>query len=189
MCLDIDRRPWVLLRPQPLLTTRSGNVFIIVDEMDWYRKTPGGRRSLALCLLIVCALSTVGQAQSVETNDTKEAWSGLTTSCSSPDAKNTSVSCYGVRIVRKIVQQLLEKSSKEPNIEIFDGVSLVEVPGAGPSRKGRLMKGYGGMMQFFEGRELRIKLPSFLPQNIESALQESLPVDQGCWMICWGWLR
>lgn len=80
------------------------------------------------------------------------------------------------------MQQLLEKSNKEPNIEIFDGVSLVEVPGAGPIRKGRFMKGFGNMgtlMQFLEGRELRIKLPSFLPQNIESALQESLPADQG----------
>ncbi|XP_033300359.1 uncharacterized protein LOC117233956 [Bombus vosnesenskii] len=139
------------------------------------------RRCLALCLLIVCLLSTTKQAYSADANDTKDSFSGFATDCSTTDSKNVSVSCYGVRIVRKIMQQLLEKSSKEPNIEIFDGVSLVEVPGTGPIRKGRFMKGFGNMgtlMQFLEGRELRIKLPSFLPQNIESALQESLPADQ-----------
>ncbi|XP_068978367.1 uncharacterized protein [Bombus flavifrons] len=139
------------------------------------------RRCLALCLLIVCLLSTTKQAYSADANDTKDSSSGFATDCSTTDSKNVSVSCYGVRIVRKIMQQLLEKSSKEPNIEIFDGVSLVEVPGTGPIRKGRFMKGFGNMgtlMQFLEGRELRIKLPSFLPQNIESALQESLPADQ-----------
>ncbi|XP_076759071.1 uncharacterized protein LOC143428233 [Xylocopa sonorina] len=151
--------------------------------MDWDAAFRGGgqRRSFALCFLIVCVLSTANQVYTADANDTDDAWSGISASCSNADAANASVSCYGVRIVRKIVQQLLEKSSKEPNIEIFDGVSLVEVPGTEPFRKGRLMKGFGGMgtlMQFLEGRELRIKLPSFLPQNIESALQESLPVDQ-----------
>ncbi|XP_012145818.1 uncharacterized protein LOC105663148 [Megachile rotundata] len=146
--------------------------------MDWFENIGHGERGrLLLCLLVVCALSRVS---SVDTNDTKDVWNGFSSGCA--DAKNLSVSCYGVRIVRKIVQQLLEKSSQEPNIEIFDGVSLVEVPNSGPTRKGRLMKGFGNMgslVQFLEGRELRIKLPSFLPQNIESALQESLPADQG----------
>ncbi|XP_076651270.1 uncharacterized protein LOC143358198 [Halictus rubicundus] len=150
--------------------------------MDWLGRLPGSgdQRRLTLCVLFVCAI--VSQADCTDTNETKDAWSGITTGCSANDSKNLSVSCYGVRIVRKVVQQLLEKSSKEPNIEIFDGVSLVEVPGLEPTRKGRLMKGFGGMgslIQFLEGRELRIKLPSFLPQNIETAIQESLPSDQG----------
>lgn len=151
--------------------------------MDWMGRMPlglGDRRGLALCILLVSV--TVARAQSADTNETKDAWGGFTTGCSAGDTKNMSVSCYGVRIVRKIVQQLLEKSSKEPNIEIFDGVSLVEVPGPGPARKGRLMKGFGGIgsvIQFLEGRELRIKLPSFLPQNIETAIQESLPAEEG----------
>ncbi|KZC11143.1 hypothetical protein WN55_02504 [Dufourea novaeangliae] len=150
--------------------------------MDWFGRTLGlgDRRMSAMCLLIVFVL--VEHSYAVDTNETKDTWSGLTNGCSNMDNKNLSVSCYGVRIVRKIVQQLLEKSSKEPNIEIFDGVSLVEVPGSGPNRKGRLMKGFGGMgtlVQFLEGRELRIKLPSFLPQNIERAFQESLPAEQG----------
>ncbi|KAK9296228.1 hypothetical protein QLX08_009724 [Tetragonisca angustula] len=153
--------------------------------MDWLgnASTRGGqRRCFTLCLLtVVCILSAAKQAYSADANDTKDPFVAFSTDCSSSDSKNVSVSCYGVRIVRKIVQQLLEKTSNEPNIEIFDGVSLVEVPGAGSMRKGRLMKGFGsmgGLIQFLEGRELRIKLPSFLPQNIESALRESLPVDQ-----------
>ncbi|XP_076174738.1 uncharacterized protein LOC143150386 [Ptiloglossa arizonensis] len=150
--------------------------------MDWFNPVNGERRSLALCLLVVCVLSSARGVLSMDGNDTKDTWTGLSNGCSATDGKNMSVSCYGVRIVRKIVQQLLEKSNKETNIEIFDGVSLVEVPGSGPNRKGRLMKGFGSMaslVQFLEGRELRIKLPSFLPQNIESALQESLPAEQG----------
>ncbi|XP_033340499.1 uncharacterized protein LOC117228688 [Megalopta genalis] len=150
--------------------------------MDWLGRIPGlgDQRRLALCVLVVCVIAS--QARAADTNETKDAWNGFTTGCSANESKNLSVSCYGVRIVRKIVQQLLEKTSSEPNIEIFDGVSLVEVPGAGPARKGRLMKGFGGMgslIQFLEGRELRIKLPSFLPQNIETAIQESLPSEQG----------
>lgn len=150
---------------------------------DWFACARGEqRRCLALCLLIVCVLSTATRAHSADVDDGKDVWSGLSNGCANTDTKNISVSCYGVRIVRKMVQQLLEKSSEEPNIEIFDGVSLVEVAGAGPIRKGRLLKGFGSMgtlIQFLEGRELRIKLPSFLPQNIESALQESLPAEQG----------
>ncbi|CAK9795208.1 hypothetical protein ANTPLA_LOCUS282 [Anthophora plagiata] len=152
--------------------------------MDWFGNVLTGgdqRRLFVICLMAVCVLSTTKQAYSADTNETNDVWSGLSTGCSNIDTKNISVSCYGVRIVRKIVQQLLEKSSKEPTIEIFDGVSLVEVPGSGPNRKGRLLKGFGNMgtlVQFLEGRELRIKLPSFLPQNIETAIQESLPVDQ-----------
>ena len=154
--------------------------------MDWLgnaSRSGGQRRCFTLCLLIIaCTLSAAKQAYSADANDTKDPFVAFSTDCSNSDSKNVSVSCYGVRIVRKIVQQLLEKTSNEPNIEIFDGVSLVEVPGAGPMRKGRLMKGFGSMgslIQFLEGRELRIKLPSFLPQNIESALRESLPADQG----------
>ncbi|XP_076629843.1 uncharacterized protein LOC143346019 [Colletes latitarsis] len=126
-------------------------------------------------------MSGVRRVLAADGDDVKDAWNGISNGCSATDANNASVSCYGVRIVRKIVHQLLEKSSKEPNIEIFDGVSLVEVPGGGPTRKGKLMKGFGSMgslVQFLEGRELRIKLPSLLPQNIETALQESLPADQ-----------
>ncbi|XP_017891456.1 uncharacterized protein LOC108631803 [Ceratina calcarata] len=150
--------------------------------MDWFGTAYGRsqqRRCLALCLLLVCVFAERAHADDI---GDKDAWDGLSTGCSNADSKNVSVSCYGVRIVRKIVQQLLEKSSKEPNIEIFEGVSLVEVPGAEPTRKGRFMKGFGNMgtlMQFLEGRELRIKLPSFLPQNIESALEASLPVEEG----------
>lgn len=154
--------------------------------MDWSgnaSRRGQQRRCLLLCLLVACVAA---QAYSTDINDTKDAWSTFSSDCSNADSKNISVSCYGVRIVRKIVQQLLEKSSREPNIEIFDGVSLVEVPGAGPIRKGRFLKGFGSMgtlVQFLEGRELRIKLPSIFPQNIESALQESLPVDQGSLQI------
>lgn len=145
-------------------------------------RTADRRRLLARLLLASCALSVVRtiDAAAAAADNAKDSWTGFSTSCAAEDAKNMSVSCHGVRIVRKIVQQLLETTSKERNIELFDGVSLVEVPGGGSSRKARVLKGFGGLgpfVQFLEGRELRIKLPSLLPPNIESALQESLPSE------------
>lgn len=157
--------------------------------MDWARialvlSRHGDRRGrcLAICLSVVCVFCIASQASATDVNGTRDEASAFPPDCSGADAsKNISVSCYGIRIVRRIVQQFLERSSQQPDLEIFDGVSLVEVEPT-LSRKGKLMKGFGSvgsLMQFLEGRELRIKLPALLPQNLEAALQESLPVDQG----------
>ncbi|XP_011646093.1 heterogeneous nuclear ribonucleoprotein A0-like [Pogonomyrmex barbatus] len=150
--------------------------------MLWIDSIPGidRRRLPVVCLaLAICAFFTI-DASDAATNETKDSWTGFSTSCTSEDSKNVSVSCHGVRIVRKIVQQFLETTSKERDIELFDGVSLVEAPGNGSSRKARVLKGFGGLgpfFQFLEGRELRIKLPSLLPSNFETALKESLPSE------------
>ncbi|XP_014475623.1 PREDICTED: uncharacterized protein LOC106744953 [Dinoponera quadriceps] len=129
------------------------------------------RRPLVrLILLTICALSLADAAD-------KDAWTSASAPCE--DAKNMSISCHGVRIVRKIVQQMLESTGKERDIELFDGVTLVEVP-SGSTRKARVLKSFGTLgpfLQFMEGRELRVKLPSLLPANIETALQESLPSE------------
>ncbi|XP_032663331.1 uncharacterized protein LOC116840576 [Odontomachus brunneus] len=146
-----------------------------------------GRRRpfVQLLLLMICALSIVdtidaAAAAAAAAANVKDAWTGFSTSCATEDAKNMSMSCHGVRIVRQIVKQMLETTSKERDIELFDGVSLVEVPGSGSPRKARVFKGFGGLgpfLQFLEGRELRVKLPSLLPPNVETALQESLPSE------------
>ncbi|GAB1865655.1 Pou class transcription factor 2-like protein [Camponotus japonicus] len=141
---------------------------------------PGiGRRHLHVCLtLVICALWIVGTIDAATAENAKDAWTGFSTSCVTDDLKNASVSCHGVRIVRKVVQQLLKNTVKERDIELFDGVSLVEVPGS--LRKAKVLKGFGGLgpfMQFLEGRELRVKLPSLFPSNMETALKESLPSD------------
>lgn len=153
--------------------------------MLWIDSIPGiGRRRLHICLaLAICAFFIVDTIDAA-TDESKDTWTGFSTSCTSEDSKNASVSCHGVRIVRKIVQQLLETTSKERDIQLFDGVSLVEVPGSGSPRKARVLKGFGGLgpfLQFLEGRELRVKLPSLLPPNIETALKESLPSEAEGW--------
>ncbi|KAH0949180.1 hypothetical protein HN011_003287 [Eciton burchellii] len=76
------------------------------------------------------------------------------------------------------MQQLLDTTNKERNIQLFEGVNLLGSPGV--SRKSRVLKGFGSLgpfLQFLEGRELRVKLPSLLPPNIETALKESLPSE------------
>ncbi|KYM78024.1 hypothetical protein ALC53_11491 [Atta colombica] len=147
--------------------------------MLWIDSIPGiDRQRLHICLtLAICAFFIVDTIDAA-TNESKDTWTGFSTSCTSEDSKNASVSCHGVRIVRKIVQQLLETTSKERDIQLFDGISLVEVPGS--SRKARVLKGFGGLgpfLQFLEGRELRVKLPSLFPSNFETALKESLPSE------------
>lgn len=152
------------------------------ETMLWIDSIPGtDRRRLHICLaLAICAFSIIDTIDAA-TDENKDTWTGFSTSCTSEDSKNASVSCHGVRIVRKIVQQLLETTSKERSIELFDGVSLVEVPGSGSPRKARVLKGFGPFLQFLEGRELRVKLPSLLPPNIETALKESLPSEGEGW--------
>lgn len=172
---------------------RSLNCFYVRDArfflngaMLWIGGIPGiGRRRLIVCVALTVALSIVNTVDAVTAINAKDAWTGFSTSCAAEDSKNISVSCHGVRIVRKIVQQLLETTSKERNIELFDGISLVETSGSGSSRKARVLKGFGGLgpvLQFLEGRELRIKLPSLLPPNIESVLKESLPSEAEGWL-------
>lgn len=108
---------------------------------------------------------------------------GFTNLCTSEDPKNVSASCHGVRIVRRVVQQFLDKSSAIPIVDISDGVQLVASSDPGSPRNARNMKNHGVVSQvvdFLEGRELRVKLPNILPDNLETALKETLPsVGQG----------
>lgn len=110
----------------------------------------------------------------------KDGWKGFSVSCTGEDPQNVSVSCHGVRIVRRIVQQLLEKSSNQKSVELFDGISLVDTKGGESMRSARVLKGSGNfesIIQFLEGREIRIKLPSFFPDNMEAAFVENLPTS------------
>lgn len=109
-------------------------------------------------------------------------WKGFSVTCNNDEkgeVTNVSVSCHGIRLVRKIVQKLLEDAKRKRSLEIMDGVSLVEKDHEeGFNRGARVLKepGYTStVMNFLENRELRIKLPSFLPANLEDAIEASLP--------------
>lgn len=141
------------------------------------RWTPSIVERFLLVLATFLCLSNVIAIDRGLSKDFTNAWKDFSTDCSAEEPKNLSVSCQGVRIVRRVVQQLLENSSKESDIEIFDGISLVEVEDASSSRKGRFLKGFGSMtplLQFLEGRELRVKLPKLLPQNFETAFEKTM---------------
>lgn len=79
------------------------------------------------------------------------------------DIGNLSASCHGVRIVRKIVQKLLEEGEKNRSIEIMDGLTIVktedEEESKAPSTYARGFGNIGAVMRFLRGRELRIRLP------------------------------
>ena len=110
-------------------------------------------------------------------NVTRDPWRGLSIACTAEDPKNSSISCHGVRIVKRVIQQLLDSATS--NIEITDGVRLVDSEDGGAAlRRARKLKGLGNMgsiLGFLEGKELRVKLPSLLPENLENAISISLP--------------
>ncbi|XP_015173239.1 PREDICTED: homeobox protein Wariai-like [Polistes dominula] len=116
----------------------------------------------------------------LSSKDFTNVWKDLSNDCTKEEeTKNLSVSCQGVRIVRKVVQQFLKNSSKQPDIEIFDGINLVEVkdPNNINTRKGRFLKGFGSMtplLQFLEGRELRVRLPKLLPADFDTIFENTL---------------
>ncbi|XP_008214978.1 uncharacterized protein LOC103317766 [Nasonia vitripennis] len=133
-------------------------------------------------LLLVLAILLVIENDGVvgQSNDT--VWKGFSVTCNNDDkgeVTNVSVSCHGIRLVRKIVQKLLEEAKRKRSLEIVDGVSLVQKDEEeGFNRGARVLKESGQtstVMSFLENRELRIKLPSFLPANLEDAIEGSLP--------------
>ncbi|KAI4495716.1 hypothetical protein M0802_008339 [Mischocyttarus mexicanus] len=147
--------------------------------MSVIRLTPSiGEIFILIIGTTTICLSNVLATDRGQPKDFANAWKDLSTDCSSDLSNNLSVSCQGVRIVRKVVQQFLENSSKGSDIEIFDGISLVDVKDdPSNSRKGRFLKGFGSMtplLQFLEGRELRVKLPKLLPDDFQSNLENTL---------------
>ncbi|XP_014212819.1 uncharacterized protein LOC106642521 [Copidosoma floridanum] len=136
---------------------------------------------LVVVLAIVCSCGR-SKAQIIDA-----AWKGFSVSCPSEEDRvaNASVACQGVRLVRKIVQKMLEDVRRNRSLEILDGVSLVETGGDGgsSSRSARVLKDFGqigSVLGFLENRELRIKLSSLMPDNLEAAVNASLVLaDQG----------
>lgn len=139
---------------------------------------------IGLLFVVLIFFTTDVKCNSVKNLKKKDGWMGFSMSCTNEDPQNVSVSCHGVRIVRRIVQQLLENTAKQRSFELFDGVTLVDTNDAksslSSSRSSRLLMGPKSILQFFDGKELRIKLPTFLSGNIESAFRASLPsANQG----------
>ncbi|XP_058793725.1 uncharacterized protein LOC131665684 [Phymastichus coffea] len=134
-------------------------------------------------ILSLLVLGRVGAESNYET-----IWKGFSVSCIKDESgqvvSNASVSCHGIRLVRKIVQKLLEDARKKKNMEFIHGITLVEVgDGRQSSRDARFSKDYGFMgtiVKWLEGRELRINLPTLLPVNLVSVIEQSLPSnDEG----------
>lgn len=129
-----------------------------------------------VAIFVVALIGGIVECGSTDQNP-KDPWRGFSIACSSEDPKNSSISCHGVRIVKRVIQQLLDSATT--NIEITDGVSLVDSEGAGAAvRRARNLKGLGTMgpiLGFLEGKELRVKLPNLLPANFEDAIRDSLP--------------
>lgn len=98
--------------------------------------------------------------------------------CSVDDPNNMSVSCQGVRMVRSLVQRLLDDTAKRPIIEVMRGVTLVQLKDA--SRDSRNLKSnsspFNKFIEFLRGRELRINLPNLVPDSLSAAVRQSLPL-------------
>lgn len=133
-------------------------------------------RSIWCCYFVLTVGAVVHGYHQDPKDFAKDPWRGIPMVCSTEDPKNTSISCHGVRIVKRVIQQLLESAANVPSIEITEGISLVESTD-GQNRRARNMK--NSILGFLEDRELRVKLPSLLPGNFEAAIKESLPRARG----------
>ncbi|XP_066581960.1 uncharacterized protein [Prorops nasuta] len=131
--------------------------------------------SPSILLIFVMSISIAACDQDIKSLNI--VWKGFTRTCDSMDPGNSSISCHGVRIVRRIVQEFLERSAARPSIEIFNGISLVKKSSA-TDRKARLIHS-GSIMDFLENRQLQVKLTDILPYNFESLIATSLPNSQG----------
>ncbi|XP_063989688.1 uncharacterized protein LOC135168963 [Diachasmimorpha longicaudata] len=128
-------------------------------------------RSISWCC---CVLIFVAIGQGYRQDDkeyVRDPWRGIPMICSVEDPKNISISCHGVRIVKRVIQQLLESAVHAPRIQITEGVSIVADDDG--SRRGRTMK--NSILGLLQGRELRVKLPSLLPANFDEVVKGSLP--------------
>ncbi|KAH0557698.1 hypothetical protein KQX54_010437 [Cotesia glomerata] len=108
--------------------------------------------------------------------DYQDPWKGLPMLCAKEDPRNVSLSCHGVRIVKRVIQELLERAASTKRIQITDGISIVGNSADdvhSMDRRGRTLK--STVLGLFEGKELRIKLSSLMPFDLESLTSD----DQG----------
>lgn len=150
---------------------------------------PRARSSLLICAIVYLMCGDAQQASD------DSVWRGFSVRCGNDDnisSGDKSDSCHGVRLVRRIVQRMLDDLRRRRSLEIVEGVSLVRSDAAaaaaaeedGPERDGRWLRSFGNaswIVKFLRSRELRIKLPSLLPANLEQAVEQSLPnsADEG----------
>ncbi|XP_057340906.1 uncharacterized protein LOC130677981 [Microplitis mediator] len=126
---------------------------------------------MKMLMLMYCGmLMVVITHVECELRDYRDPWKGLPMLCSKEDPRNVSISCHGVRIVKRVIQQLLERAATTSRIQITDGISIVDEETRGSvqsgDRKARTLQ--STILGLFEGKELRIKLSSLLPFDWES---------------------
>ena len=132
--------------------------------------------------LLVSGLSLVAAA----TEDSASSWTsglgGLLVSCDnsynvndSSGGVQDSSTCRGIRIMRNFARRMLETAARRKDIQLLDGVNLVERENATGSQGTQQGRSIGdSVMSFLSDRELRIKLPKLLPSNYESVLKNGL---------------
>jgi hypothetical protein len=99
-----------------------------------------------------------------------ESWN----SCPDDDelSRNSSITCHGVKIVRRVMAQLLDSPR---NLQLADGVQLVQIPSSASSGTSSettfrsLHKDNKSLLsriqKFLSTHELRIRIPDLLPSS------------------------
>lgn len=131
-------------------------------------------------LLVISGLSLVVAAtEDPSTSSWTSGVGGLLVSCDNSynvnESSADSSTCRGIRMMRSFVRRMLENASRRKDIQLFDGVNLVERENATGSQGVQQGRSVGdSVMSFLSDRELRIKLPKLLPSNYESVLKNGL---------------
>ncbi|XP_069679309.1 uncharacterized protein Osi5 [Periplaneta americana] len=101
--------------------------------------------------------------------------------------RNASISCYGVKIMRRVMAQLLDTPR---NFQLADGVQLVSIENSAPGDSSSseptsrsMQKDDNGLLsrfqKFLSSHELRIRIPDLLPSGEEwSRILQQLKSDK-----------
>lgn len=101
-------------------------------------------------------------------------------------SRNSSITCHGVKIVRRVMAQLLDSPR---NLQLADGVQLVRIPSSGPNRMSSeptfrsMHKDNRSLLtriqKFLSNHELRIRVADLLPSSEEwSRILQQLGQDK-----------
>jgi hypothetical protein len=154
-----------------LLTVSCALVRSIESQTQWTKDLPGDGNNIAddLSETIENLSSGVNIYRGVA-GSLSESWN----SCPEDEelSRNSSITCHGVKIVRRVMAQLLDSPR---NLQLAEGVQLVRIPSSGSSRMSSeptfrsMQKDNRSLLarvqKFLSSHELRIRIPELLPSR------------------------
>jgi hypothetical protein len=154
-----------------LLAVSCAVVRTVEPEAQWTKDLPGDGNNIAddLSETIEHLSGGVNIYRGVA-GSLSESWN----SCPEDEelSRNSSITCHGVKIVRRVLAQLLDSPR---SLQLADGVQLVRIPSSGSGRMSSeptfrsMQKDNRSLLtriqKFLSNHEIRIRIPDLLPSS------------------------